>query len=109
MIVFKEGNKVITQVKTGRTIVYHNRILIDPPMFIEEGKDVMIFTDKNVDEFQKHFTDQLKETLLDSLKTKESYIEHIKLTIKKINELKTENNNLKRLNKQLSETIIQLK
>lgn len=55
MIVFKDGNKIITRVNQSKAIKFHNRILINPSMFIEEGNDVMIFTDKNAKEFQKHF------------------------------------------------------
>lgn len=109
MFVFKDRDKVITRVGRGTAIMFHNRILINPPMFIKEGEDVMIFTDKNVEEFQKHFTDQLKEALQDNIGTKKSYIEYMKQTNKKINELEKENSNLQKLNKQLTETIIQLK
>lgn len=103
-VIFQDGEKRITEVKKG-TITYDSRIGTYITCFnlfpLKETDEVYIFTEKNLDEFTKHYNDQLISALKDSIEDKKTVIKLFKL----IKELETDNFNLKKLNKQLSETI----
>ncbi|MBW4256581.1 hypothetical protein KTG15_02595 [Methanobacterium sp. YSL] len=107
-VIFQDGEKRITEVKKG-TITYDSRIGTYITCFnlfpLKETDEVYIFTEDNLDEFRKHYTDQLISTLKESIEDKKNSIKLFKL----INELETENFNLKKLNKQLSEKISEMK
>lgn len=107
-VIFQDGEKRITEVKKG-TITSDNRIGNYITCFnlfpLKETDEVYIFTEKNLDEFIKHYNDQIISALQEGIEDKKSTIE----LFKQIKELKTENFNLKKLNKQLSETISELK
>lgn len=110
MIIFKDENdNIITRVDKGTAIMFHNRLLINPDMFLKEGDSVMLFTDENLEEFQKYYNKKLKETLQDHLTTQKTFNKYIEKTKIIIENLQAENENLKTLNKQLSENIVKLK
>lgn len=43
-----EGN-TITRIAEGHTIKFHDRIIINPNLFIKEGDSIMLLTNENLD------------------------------------------------------------
>jgi len=110
MIIFKdESDNTITKVDKGTAIMFHNRLLINPGMFLKEGDHVMLFTDENLEEFQKYYTEKLKGALQDHLTTQKTFNQYMEKTKNIIENLLAENENLKSLNIKLSENIVKLK
>ncbi|AUB54926.1 hypothetical protein BK007_02080 [Methanobacterium subterraneum] len=68
MIIFKDGDDNTTsKVAKGTAIKFHNRILINPELFLKEWDKVYLFTDENVEEFQKYYNNKLSTVLQDRI------------------------------------------
>ena len=112
MIKFEDSKgKLISEAGDGAIITFHNRTFINPGAGVplEEGTDLIIFTRENLDKLIKNY-----DTNMEKLKNlSEECIEISKTgayTFKsRINSLENENENLKRLNMDLSKTISKLR
>lgn len=112
MIEFKDSEGgLISEAGDGTIINFHNRTFINPGLGVplEEGTDLIIFTRENFDKLQQNYDKNME----DLKKLTEECIEIAKTgsyTFKsRINSLEKENENLKRLNTELSKTISKLK
>lgn len=106
--IFQDSEKTITKVARER-VCNDRRIGRYITCFslhgLNEGDEVYLFTEDNVEEFTKHYNDQLISTLKESLEDKKQLLK----LYEKFKELKTDNEKLRRLNKKLSEKFIESK
>lgn len=94
MIIFKDSKEnIITKVEEGHAIEFHNRILINPDMFVKEGESVMLWTDKNLAEYQAYYEEMIDR----AVGAAEDCLELVKEKDIMIEELKEENKQLKKI------------
>lgn len=110
MYIFKDAeNNTIAEGNDGASIKTHNRLIINPFGFYEEGEEVIIFTKDEFKKLENYRSDE-KEKIFrltkKCIKTTERSNEIIESYHSKIEELKKENENLKRINIRLSEKIV---
>lgn len=99
MIIFKDSKEnIITKVEEGTAIEYHNRLLINPGMFIKEGESVMLLTEENLAEYQAYYEDMIDR----AVETAKDCLELVKEKNVMIEKLIEENSQLKKLNKELT-------
>lgn len=101
---FQDDKKKITKVikepvREGRFGFY---IPCDYPRDLKKDQYVFIFTQDTLDEYTKHYDSKI-------IKVYESYKEDVESCLEMIENYKEENTRLKKLNKKLSETIVELK
>lgn len=96
-----DGNIIVEATECIMT-TFHNRLFINPGIGLphKEGAKVIVFTPENMEKLWKYHNDQMIEVLKDCKATKEHLLELTEKSIKVIDKLQAERDQLK---KELSE------
>lgn len=114
---------IIVTAETGTTINFHNRNLINPHFYTDEWDEFIIFSNENLEKLINYYQGNTDEIIKMFYEYKEENQNHLdkcyksckeaidvmnKLN-KRVKQLERDNNDLKKLNIKLSQTIILLK
>lgn len=104
MTIFQDSDgNIITEATETIIIKFHDRYVINNyPFSCTEGDKVFVFDQENLDKIWKYYDNQI-------IQIREEMINLTEQAIELAGEFKQENDNLRKLNKELSETIIELK
>lgn len=99
MVKYADGDgNIISEASECVMITHHNRLLINPGIGLphQEGAKVLVFTPENVDKIWKYHNDQMMEILKDCKETKEHLLELTEKSLKVIDKLQDERDQLKK-------------